>query len=57
MLLDMLCVKPDRRTWEWAVVGRDETYGGKEKVDVDVVPQSSKEKQEGTLFPGLTSLF
>ncbi|SMQ52211.1 unnamed protein product [Zymoseptoria tritici ST99CH_3D7] len=58
MLLDLLGVEQDRREWEWAVVGKDKTYGGMEVQGGDgVVRKGRVEKQEGVLFPGLTSLF
>ena len=46
-LLDMLGVARDRRSWEWAQLGKDGTYGRPE------VPLGKG--QMGTLFPPLTS--
>lgn len=46
-MLDMLGVKPERRTWEWCVVGKDDAYG-------DPLVDLGKGAQ-GVLFPGLTS--
>jgi methionyl-tRNA synthetase len=60
MLLDLLGVEEGRRTFDWAVVGIDETYGGVEVHDGGgdgLKRVGRKEKQEGVLFPGLTSLF
>ena len=46
-LLDMLGVSPDRRTWEWCRVGKDDMYG---------VPMVDLGRgAQGVLFPGLTS--
>lgn len=46
-MLDMLGVHPERRTWEWCVVGKDDAYG-------DPLVDLGKGAQ-GVLFPGLTS--
>lgn len=48
-MLDMLGVQPERRVWEWCVVGKDEKFG---------TPLIDLGKgKEGLLFPGLTSDF
>jgi methionyl-tRNA synthetase len=46
-MLDMLGVQPERRGWEWCVVGKDDAYG-EPMVDLGKGGQ-------GVLFPGLTS--
>jgi len=48
-LLDMLGVAEERRSWEWCVVGKDDSYG------VPFVDLGRGEK--GVLFPRLTSDF
>ncbi|KAK3625475.1 methionyl-tRNA synthetase [Elasticomyces elasticus] len=48
-LLDMLGVANNRRSWEWCVVGRDDSYGD------PAVPLGKGE--EGVLFPRLVSEF
>lgn len=46
-LLDMVGVRPERRTWEWCVVGKDDEYGVP-RVDIG-------RGEKGVLFPQLTS--
>ena len=46
-MLDMLGVDPERRSWEWCVIGKDDTFGN---------PMVDLGKGDvGVLFPGLMS--
>ena len=49
-LLDMLGVRPDRRGWDWCVVGKDDAFG-------DPLIDLGKGKEGVQLFPALASDF